>query len=96
MKQQGGRIMRGAFLLAAFTLAGCDQIAEKQMDDINSKVVSDVIEQYQITVSSGTAIDRCVHAGLVAAAQLQAKDQAKYSQWKATESADCAAAGINK
>jgi len=35
-----------------------------------------------------------VHAGLVAASYLQAKDEANYGIWKQTESKDCSRAGI--
>jgi len=40
------------------------------------------------------ARDVCVHAGLVAAAYLQAKDEENYREWKATEKTDCVAAGL--
>ena len=73
----------------------CDQMtASGQMNQIEAQVATDVENQYRIAKSSGTAIDACVHAGIVAAAYLQAEDQAKYTAWKATEKADCAAAGL--
>jgi hypothetical protein len=58
------------------------------------KVADDVVKQYEITKRSGTKIDVCVHAGLVSAAYLQAKDEDRYRQWKQIEKADCAAAGM--
>jgi hypothetical protein len=73
---------------------GLEQQAANGMDDIYAKVANDAVDQYRITTRSGSAMDRCVHAGLVAAAFLQAKDDASYAHWKQTETADCAAAGL--
>lgn len=86
--------MRLFLVSIALLLGGCDQLADAQMDDINAKVAEDAVAQYQITQSSGSAMDRCVQAGIVAAAYLQAQDQPQYERWKATESSDCAAAGL--
>jgi hypothetical protein len=59
------------------------------MDDINEKVVSDAEREYQIASSSGNNVDRCVHAGMVAAAHLQAHNQPSYQSWKMREEMDC-------
>jgi hypothetical protein len=59
------------------------------MDDINEKVISDAEREYQIASSSGTNVDRCVHAGMVAAAHLQAHNQPSYQSWKMREEMDC-------
>jgi hypothetical protein len=61
---------------------------------LEKKVASGFIDQYNIAKRSGTPIDVCVHAGLVSAAFLQAKDDANYQVWKATEAAACKAAGM--
>ncbi len=61
---------------------------------VENKVATDAVDQYNIAARNGSAMDRCVQAGIVAAAYLQAKDEAKYSQWKETEKADCEAAGV--
>jgi hypothetical protein len=61
---------------------------------IENKVADDAVKEYEIAKRSGTKMDVCVHASLVAAAYLQAKDEAKYREWKATEKADCAVAGL--
>ena len=61
---------------------------------VEDKVATDAVEQYHIAVRDGTAMDRCVQAGMVSAAYLQAKDEAKYREWKETEEADCKAAGV--
>lgn len=61
---------------------------------VENKVANDAVEQYRIAVRNGTTMDRCVQAGMVSAAYLQAKDEAKYREWKETEEADCRAAGV--
>jgi hypothetical protein len=69
-------------------------VVQSEMQDIEDKVAKDAVDQYDIAARSGNAIDRCVHAGLVAAGYLQAKDEAHYKTWKATERRDCRAAGM--
>jgi hypothetical protein len=64
------------------------------IEDIYKKVALDAVGEYTITSRSGSAVDRCVQAGVVAAAFLQAKNGAAYEQWKITEASDCRAAGI--
>jgi hypothetical protein len=59
------------------------------MDDINEKVIRDAEREYQIASRSGNDVDRCVHAGLVAAAHFQAQDQPGYQSWKMREEMDC-------
>jgi hypothetical protein len=59
------------------------------MDDVNQKVISDAEEEYQIANRSGNATDRCVHAGIVAAAYIQAHDQSGYQRWKMRQDSDC-------
>ena len=71
----------GAF--ASFTAGG-----------IRQQVAQEQAQQYADVVRSGTPVDRCVKAGIVAEAYLQANDSAKYDQWKATQKADCDAAGV--
>ena len=61
---------------------------------LQSKVASDFTDQYNIAKASGTAMDQCVHAGLVSAAYLQAEDHANYDKWKAIENSDCSTAGL--
>ena len=67
---------------------------DDMMADIHRKVASDAVQQYNITKRNGTAIDVCVHAGMVSAAYLQGKDERNYKLWKATEAVDCKAAGM--
>lgn len=73
---------------------GFDAQVESGMQDIYGKVSSDSVEQYYIASRNGTAMDKCVQAGLVTASFLQAKDEANYKKWKVIESNDCAAAGL--
>jgi len=68
-------------------------VAEVGLSGIYKKVCDDAVEQYGIAKRNGTPIDACAHAGMVAAAYLQAKDEPSYAQWKKTEKADCAKAG---
>jgi len=83
-------------LVLAITLTGCDQAVEAQMDSTYDKVSSDMVAQYDIAKKQGDAMQTCVQAGMVSAAYLQAKDEAKYNEWKAIEKTDCKAAGIDK
>ncbi|HEX4310103.1 MAG TPA: hypothetical protein VHZ25_08740 [Acidobacteriaceae bacterium] len=71
-------------------------VVESQMQDIADKVASDAVDQYNITLRSGSAMDRCVQAGMVTAAFLQAKNEVQYSQWKEVEHKDCKEAGIDQ
>lgn len=88
-------ITLACFAIAAVLATGCDQMAANQMADIHNQVANDAVKQYEITVRSGTAVDRCVHAGLVAAAYLQAQDEQNYSTWKSKQTTDCQAAGLS-
>jgi hypothetical protein len=63
---------------------------------LENKVASDAEAEYRIAKRNGTAMDACVHAGFVAAAYLQAKDETDYRQWKTIEASDCAAAGLSR
>lgn len=65
-----------------------------EMNRIEAQVAQDAVKQYEIAKRNGTAMDRCVQAGMVTAAFLQANDEANYSAWKRTEEADCRAAGL--
>lgn len=69
---------------------------DTQMQHIKNKVADDAVKQYNIAAQGGTPMDRCVQAGMVAAAYLQAQDQSDYDNWKATEKADCRAAGLRR
>ncbi len=65
------------------------QAAFNFMDDVNEKVVRDAEREYQIASASGGSVDRCVQAGMVAAAYLQAHNQPSYQSWKMREEMEC-------
>lgn len=69
-----------------------DEISE----EINIKVVDDAMNQYIIAKKHGSMMDRCVQAGLVSAALLQAKAEAQYAEWRPIEKADYKKAGVRK
>jgi hypothetical protein len=73
---------------------GFEHQAAKDMGEIEQKVATDSVTEYGIAKRNGNSMDACVQAGLVAAAFLQAKDEASYRQWKDTETADCKVAGV--
>jgi hypothetical protein len=58
-------------------------------DQLAWRVVNDSIQQYEIAARSGTKVDACVHAGLVAAAAIQAKDEDLFRKWKEIERYEC-------
>lgn len=62
--------------------------------DINRKVVKDAADQYEIVKRNGSKMEACVHAGMVSAALVQAKDEEGLRKWKPIERADCRAAGM--
>lgn len=80
----------------ALLCGSCDQGAQMVMQDVHQQVVNDAEEQYRMVERSGTAIDKCVRAGLVAEAHLQAKDESSYRTWKAIENLNCANAGVSR
>ncbi len=59
------------------------------MKPFKDQVAKDAVEQYEIASRHGAASDICVHAMMVSAAYLQAKDEPNYARWKQTEKADC-------
>lgn len=87
-------ILRTALAAVAVILAGCDELAKSQMQSIENQVAQDAVKQYEIAARQGDPMQKCVQAGMVSAAYLQAQDESKYNLWKATEKADCAAAGV--
>ena len=64
--------------------------------NVYEKVSSDAVDQYNIAKRQGDPIQVCVQAGMVSAAYLQEKNESSYQQWKATEKADCARAGMSQ
>ena len=60
------------------------------------KVVQDQVAQYNFAVKAGTKTDRCVQAGFVASAYIQAKDEPNHEEWERIRQDDCKAAGLNR
>lgn len=77
------------WLLSLATSHGHEAI-EAAKDD----VATDYEQQYETVAANGTALDRCVRAGFVAEAYLQAGNVFKYNEWKDIKSGDCKEAGL--
>jgi RNA polymerase subunit RPABC4/transcription elongation factor Spt4 len=73
---------------------GIEHQASKEMEKIEQQVATDVTQQYEIAKRNGNPIEVCVHAGMVSAAFLQAKDEANYKVWQKIQVADCKKAGM--
>lgn len=101
-RHDGGMRNLAMLVLIGSMLASCDpeKAYRKASDDLLAdsyrKVCDDAVKQYEIAKRNGSPIDACVQAGFAAAAFLQAKEESSYAEWKRTESADCAKAGITK
>lgn len=61
---------------------------------LQGSVAGDFEEQYDVAKRGGDSMQMCVHAGIVSAAYLQAKDETNYRRWQAIEISDCRAAGL--
>jgi len=59
-----------------------------------NRAVDDQVLQYNWAVKAGSQNDRCVQAGFVASAYIQAKDEPNYQAWSGIRSNECRAAGI--
>jgi hypothetical protein len=59
-----------------------------------NKAIDDQVLQYNSAVKAGSPTDRCVQAGFVASAYIQAKDEPNYQAWSGIRSNECKAAGI--
>ncbi len=73
---------------------GLEQQTDKEIQRIGDQVANDAVDQYNIAKRGGDLIQICVHAGIVSAAYLQAKDEFNYQIWKETETSECKAAGM--
>jgi hypothetical protein len=61
-----------------------------------NRAIDDQVLQYNAAVKSGSQNDRCVQAGFVASAYVQAKDEPNYQAWSGIRNNECRAAGIAK
>ncbi|HEY6877127.1 MAG TPA: hypothetical protein VI299_03870 [Polyangiales bacterium] len=73
---------------------GMERHVEHESERIGDMVARDAVKQYEIAKRSGSPMDACVNAGMMAAAYLQAQDEAGYQRAKAVEKADCEKAGL--
>jgi hypothetical protein len=64
---------------------GIEKQAANEMQKLENQVALDSERQYEIAKNSGNGMDSYVHAGLVAAAYLQAEDEVNYKKWKEIE-----------
>ena len=90
-------IIGGLFLVGLiwfFWGGGLENQAAKEMQQIENQVAEDAVKQYEIAKRNGNATDAYVHAGLVAAAYLQAKDEVNYKKWKDIENEEAKNAGM--
>ena len=83
-------------LIWFFFGGGLEQQAADQMQTIENQVAEDAVKQYEIAKNSGNAIDAYVHAGIVAAAYLQAQDEPNYKKWKDIEREEAKNAGMSQ
>ena len=74
---------------------GLEKQASKDMQRIEQQVAADAVREYEIVKRNGSAMEAYVHAGLVAAAYLQANDEANYQKWKKIERAEGLRAGMS-
>lgn len=78
--------------------SGGESIAEdhvkKEMEKMEDQVAADFVEQYNIAVRNGSAMDAYAAAGMCAAAFLQAKDETNYQKWKKIEAEHGKAIGL--
>jgi hypothetical protein len=61
---------------------------------VPTKIVQDQVAQYNFAVKAGSKTDRCVQAGFVASAYIQAKDAPNHEEWERIRQDDCKAAGL--
>ena len=87
-------ILVGSILFSCFFTVNNGGYVATTMQNIENKVATDAINQYDIAKRQGDKIQICVQAGFVAAAFLQAKDEPNYRIWKDTQKADCKKAGM--
>jgi len=82
-------------LIWFFFGGGLEKQAANDQQEIENQVVVDAEKEYEIAKSSGQAMDAYVHAGIVAAAYLQANDQVNYKKWKDIEEQEAKNAGVS-
>lgn len=56
--------------------------------------VEDSVSQFELTGQSGSAMNRCVHAGLMKEAYMHAKNGEAANRWASLEKTACSAVGF--
>ena len=90
-----GLYATGAFSTDDQRVASTDATSTT-LSSMKDDVARDAEHQYELADQSGNKIDKCVQAGMVAAAYLQADNADKYREWVSTRNLDCAVAGIHE
>lgn len=75
---------------------GWGNMTKSTLSGIQDQVAQDSVAQYNIAAAQGDQMQKCVQAGIVAAAYLQAQDTSNYKMWKGLEKADCLVAGVTR
>lgn len=63
-------------------------------DFVVGSAAEDQIKVYEIAKKNGDKMQTCTQAMMIAQLFLQSKDEARWKEWKAKETADCKAAGM--
>ncbi len=85
------------YLLSLLILCSCKKLVEEGKKEVYDDVVKDTAAQLYITIDQGgSKPEICMHAQILSAACLQAKDSAGYRKAKGLENLVCAAAGMSQ
>lgn len=68
--------------------------ADSRPSAMPTKAIDDQVSQYNMAVRAGSQRDRCVQAGFVASAYVQARDDANFQAWSGIRNDECRAAGL--
>jgi hypothetical protein len=68
--------------------------ASAKTTTVPNRVIEEQVSQYNMAVKAGSQRDRCVQAGFVASAYIQARDDANYQAWSGIRNNECQAAGL--
>jgi hypothetical protein len=63
--------------------------AKQYISKIHNQVAEDAVKQFELSMKGKNLAEICVHAGIVVAAYLQAKDEKNYLEWKKIEKKAC-------
>lgn len=91
-----GAVAAGAWWFGRTVIVPSDpaERAQKFKETVNASVIQQATREYQLVAANGTKIEKCVHAGLVANAYLNAMEEGEYKTWVAVKKRDCEEAGV--